>query len=318
MQNFAQRCLAKTVIAAVNVYLYVRFWRLVRLFVQRVGYWPNLANPSSYNEKTNWRKIFDRNPDFPILQDKLAAREFVKSRCPDVKLLDVLWSGDDANSIPFDDIDRPVVIKTNHGCGYNYFVPDPERLDRLDAILYFDRIMAQRWGDQFYEWAYQTIRPRIFVEEMLIDSIGAVAATSKVSVYDGVTRLFQIVKVTASGEERTYFDQHGQTVDARPDKQLNPSTIEWSPIIQETGKHAAALCRDFEALRADFLIHEGEAFFNEFTIYPGSGLTAYFPRNFDYRRGEHWDISKSHYFASQDSMMRRVYRRCLETLRPAA
>ena len=66
----------------------------------KLGYLPNPAAPESYHERVLWRKIFDRNPLFVTLTDKLAAKAHMSSACPELALPRTLWSGRDAIDIP--------------------------------------------------------------------------------------------------------------------------------------------------------------------------------------------------------------------------
>jgi len=121
-----------------------------------------------------WRKLFDHNPLFLILNDKLAAREFIARRAPDLNLPRILWVGDGSTAIPSDVLQGDVVVKVNNASDRNYFIRggqyDPEDLDRT----------VQRWrtekayGRKDGEWSYRLIKRRIFVEEMLTDPDGSV------------------------------------------------------------------------------------------------------------------------------------------------
>ncbi|TPI62141.1 hypothetical protein FJ420_24420 [Mesorhizobium sp. B3-1-3] len=48
----------------------------------KLGYRPNPAAPTRYNELTLWRKIVDRNPRFVTPTDKLAAKAYYPRRLP--------------------------------------------------------------------------------------------------------------------------------------------------------------------------------------------------------------------------------------------
>ena len=51
-------------------FLQIRFWL-------RVGYWPNLDNPKTFNEKLNWLKLHDIHPEYTRMVDKVTAKEYV-------------------------------------------------------------------------------------------------------------------------------------------------------------------------------------------------------------------------------------------------
>ena len=44
------------------------------------GFYPSLIFPIRFSEKMQWRKLFDLNPAYSILCDKLAIRDFVRER----------------------------------------------------------------------------------------------------------------------------------------------------------------------------------------------------------------------------------------------
>ena len=298
-------------IGCLNGYLYVRYWRLLRMFVQKVGYWPNLANPKTFNEKINWRKIFDRNPEFTRLQDKLAARDYVKACCPDIAMPEILWIGSDPNEIPFDAIDRPVVIKTNHGCGYNYFIRDPEKIDRLDAVLFFTNLINRRWGAVYFEWAYEDIKPRIFIEEMLMAEDGLSETDYKVDVCQGAINVSHIVVRRPPKNRKLYFDGTGTPLDVYMADFEQVAGFQRLPEHDRMDRLAEQLCAGMDAMRADFYLYESRIYFGEFAVYPDSGFTPHRPLSFDYERGEPWDITQSHFFLSDDSRFRRIYRECV-------
>ena len=42
-----------------------------------MGYWPDLKNPKTYNEKLQWLKLHDRDPLYTTLVDKYAVRKYI-------------------------------------------------------------------------------------------------------------------------------------------------------------------------------------------------------------------------------------------------
>ena len=50
---------------------------LKQLYKLRLGSPLNLENPQTYNEKLQWLKLYDRKPEYTVLQDKYAVRDYV-------------------------------------------------------------------------------------------------------------------------------------------------------------------------------------------------------------------------------------------------
>jgi len=59
------------VISLTNIWAYVWYCRVIWTYRQKVGAWPNPAWPNKLDEKFLWRKIFDRNPEFVMIYDRL-------------------------------------------------------------------------------------------------------------------------------------------------------------------------------------------------------------------------------------------------------
>ena len=130
----------------------------------KLGYLPNPAAPESYHELVLWRKIFDRNPLFVTLTDKLAAKAHISSACPELALPRTLWSGRDAIDIPLNLLAGDVVVKTNHGCAMNISVAggDPNRgfiVAKDAAELAEKTLRSSRW-----RMGHWPVVPTVFVE----------------------------------------------------------------------------------------------------------------------------------------------------------
>ena len=110
----------KIVIAYGMYYLNkLTFYGLERKQFHKVlSYWPDIKNPRSLNEKILWKKIYDRNPLLPITADKYQARSYIKDvlgeRTAKEILIPLLYVTDKPNTIPFEKLTAPYIIKPNH------------------------------------------------------------------------------------------------------------------------------------------------------------------------------------------------------------
>lgn len=94
------------------------------------GTMPSLLRPISFNHKMQWRKLFELEPAFAILSDKIAAREYVAARIRPGHQAPLLWTGTRPEDIPFDSLTPPYVIKSNHAAGHMILVRQGEAPDR--------------------------------------------------------------------------------------------------------------------------------------------------------------------------------------------
>jgi hypothetical protein len=115
--------------------------------------YPNLENPVSYNDKIQWLKIYDQDPDQIICCDKLAVKDWVSHRVPGIVIPNT--------------IDYPAVWKTNNGSGTVEFVNSDDEAEIANKKLV--ELLNQPAGARKGELAYSLIKPDI-VRERRIDN----------------------------------------------------------------------------------------------------------------------------------------------------
>jgi hypothetical protein len=54
---------------------------------------PMLRRPQSFSEKVQHRKLFERDPRFPVLADKVSAKRYVSNILGPECIIPTLWSG---------------------------------------------------------------------------------------------------------------------------------------------------------------------------------------------------------------------------------
>ena len=74
----------------------------------------NLRNPKTYNEKLNWLKLHDRNPDYPKLVDKYEAKKQVARIIGEEYIIPTLGVWDSFDEIDFDALPDQFVLKCTH------------------------------------------------------------------------------------------------------------------------------------------------------------------------------------------------------------
>lgn len=78
----------------------------------RLRYWLkidkklNLDNPQTFNEKLQWLKLYDRNPEYTKMVDKYEVREYIKEKLGEEYLIPLLGAYDSFDEIDFSYISR--------------------------------------------------------------------------------------------------------------------------------------------------------------------------------------------------------------------
>ena len=248
--------------------------RLARRFRRLQGRMPKLALPETYYDWMQWRKVFDHNPLFVTLSDKLSAKDFIATRAPDLKMPRVLWVGKAADAIPEEVLRGNVVVKRNDACGCNFFIRNGN-YDRTDLERTIRRWRtAPAYGRKDAEWAYGQIERRIFVEEMLGSEdeppveINIRAGAGKVG-YGSL-----LLHAKTDRQSLIYFSCNGERLGIEPAPGVTEAELD--AIGLPEGYHdavaqAAKLSQEIDYARFDFYWSGGELFAGEITVYPASG-----------------------------------------------
>ncbi|MFA9476539.1 MAG: ATP-grasp fold amidoligase family protein [Filomicrobium sp.] len=273
--------------ALFNTLIALRWNHNTRTFARNLGYMPNYAAPRSFSEKMQWRKLFDRNSLFPLLSDKLAVRDYVRARAPDLVLPKIYWSGGNPEAIPFDDLRPPFVIKPNNRSGRIILVREKSDLDRkaiLRAARKWKRTRSHGW--RFSEWAYSRVPNRILIEEFLSTSDALVPPPDfKVFVFHGVVEFiyFSQGRHSDRGRLRGLYSRDWQHMAV--DRWSKRSRVTLQGDVPRPGRladliaAAEAIAADLDHLRVDLYLVGDKIYFGETTVYAYSGRATWFPKN---------------------------------------
>jgi hypothetical protein len=296
------------VAAALNTLLYARNPHNATKYRRVFGRFPDLVAPRLYSEKLQWRKLFDRNPLFPLFLDKLKASTYVAERAPMLRIPKVLWSGKSADEIPYADLPDRYVIKPNHRSGCNYFVSTKEHV-RPDLIAQKSRLwLSHPEGRSDGQWGYQEIEGRLFVEEMLnTDEEREHSRDYRFHVFSGRVALIVVEFGQIAGPKRkvlpadSFYDRDWTLL---PHRRIREEVTKAAPVprpdrLGDMVGSAEALGQGIDYLRIDMFAIGGDIWFGEITVYPGSGFNRYAveetPRvmhteNLDVQLGRIWQL----------------------------
>ena len=83
----------------------------------QVGKRMDLKDPQSFQEKIQWLKLYDHNPDYSRMVDKLLVKEYVSSLIGEEYVVPLLGVWDTPKDINWDILPSQFVLKTNHSGG---------------------------------------------------------------------------------------------------------------------------------------------------------------------------------------------------------
>lgn len=273
-------------------------WRLRRKFYRCHGTHCDLESPRSYSEKIFWRKVFDRNPLFPLLTDKYGCREYAerklgKQRAEEI-LVPLLFVTESPGEIPFDTLPGEYIVKPNHGSGWSIRVDSSHPAQPGEIISKCRTWLRSTYGKSWMEWAYQEIQPVILIEKLLKDREGRIPTDFKFIVFDGKVEAVYVYYDRFGQPTEAYFDREFKRLPVGSSCRKDAEVTEKPQNFEEMLDIAEALASGVDFLRVDLYNVDGRIFFGEFTLYPASGLYRYEPTSFDFELGRKWILDKKH------------------------
>lgn len=124
-------------------------------------------NPKTLNEKMQWIKLNDRKPDYTVMADKYAARDWIKERIGSDYLVPLYGVWNNAKEIDFDALPDKFVLKTTHDSHGIVICKDKASLDIPKTIKFLNKRTKHNYFWLSREWCYKDIQPRIIAEELL-------------------------------------------------------------------------------------------------------------------------------------------------------
>ena len=251
----------------------------------------DLEHPKTFSQKMQWYKLNDRNPLMQRCADKLAVREYIKSKGYSELLNDLLGVYTNAREIHLEELPDQFVIKAAHGSGFNIIVKDKDKLNWRHAKLLLNSWMHQNiaWGGR--EWVYKNMPRHIIVEKYLEDETGELR-DYKFFCFNGKPAFMQMEAGRYGGKRtRNFYDMDwnlmpfGKSIPHNPD-----AKIERPYAFDQMKQIAGDLCKPFSFVRVDLYQANGKVYFGELTFFPAGGAPDFVPESYDQIVGDMWEL----------------------------
>lgn len=276
--------LMKKVGGGVSDEKYLKFYSLVR-----TGKSIDFRNPTTYNEKINWIKLYDRDPNMTICADKYKVREVIKKKIGEKYLVPLLWSGDNPEEIPYETLPNSFALKVNNASGANIIVEDKSELNILETQNRLKKWLKQDNYTGLREWVYKDIKPRIVCEQFLKQDDHDELRDYRFFCFNGEPKFIMIDfdindKVNA---RRNLYDLNWNLLDRRVTYPNEKKFVLDRPKkLEEMIELSRVLSKNFAHVRIDFYYIKNEIYFGEMTFYHQSGMASFEPKSFDKELGE--------------------------------
>lgn len=257
----------------------------------------NLGEPKTFNEKLQWLKLYDHNPNYTSLVDKYESKKFVASIIGDKYIIPTLYVWDSVDEIDFDKLPNQFVLKTTQSGGNTgvLICKDKKNFDKRLAIRKLKLALKTSIYSRYREWPYKHIKPRIIAEKYITDGKNSDLIDYKFSCFNGVVDNVMLCLDRNSGHTKFYFfSKEWEFLRLNKLGVTAPKdfTLPKPEGMDKMFQIAEQLSKNIPYLRVDLYNVNGKIYFGELTFYPSSGFDSNLLERTDELWGSKIDLNR--------------------------
>jgi len=246
----------------------------------------NLKKPQRFTDKIQWYKLNYRKPLMTQCADKYRVREYIEEKGFADTLVELYQVCETFEEINFEKLPKSFAIKSNKGSGTNIFVEDKGKIDKKHLqkeINSWNTVNTVLLGK---EWAYENIKHKIVIEELLIDENTQSGINDyKFLCFNGEVKYIWIDTGRHNEHKRSFYDLNWNLLNVKTDVPSTKIPVDKPLGIDYMLEIAKKIAGGFPFVRVDFYWVNGQVYFGEITFYPWSGCVQFTPDEFDFELG---------------------------------
>lgn len=253
----------------------------------------DLKNPTTFTEKLQWLKLYNRRPEYTMIVDKYAVKEYVGNIIGKEYVIPTLGVWEKPEDIDIANLPEEFVLKTTHGggsCGV-VICRGKSSFDMQAMVRKLNKSLKQDIYKEMREWPYKNVKKQIIAEPLLKDDKDGFEdlVDYKFYCFDGEPKFCQVILGRNSKETIDFFDMewhHQEFVGLNPE--AGPAAVcpQMPKNFDDMKRIAECLSQNNPFLRVDLYEVNEKVYFGEMTFYPASGLGRFTPEDWDYKMGE--------------------------------
>ena len=262
-----------------------KMWLQIK-YVVRMGKFPNLNHPKTFNEKIQWLKLHNRKPEFSAMVDKYEVKKLIAEQIGEEYLIPTLGVWDKIEEVDFDTLPNQFVIKCTHDSGGLVICKDKQNLDLEKAKKKISSSLSNNYYWHGREWPYKSVKPRIIAEQYMVDESGVELKDYKIFNFGGEPKLIQVDFNRFVKHTKNIYDTQWNYQNVAINYPTDPNVdIKKPECLDKMLELARELSKGIPFLRTDFYVINGKIYFGELTFSPGSGFMKMTPESFDLEMG---------------------------------
>lgn len=261
-------------------------------FKNYLGYKINFnKKPINFNEKIQFRKLYNKDPLYSLCADKYRVRDYVKQKIGEEYLIPLYLVTDKLLLEQWEKLPNSFVAKANHNSGPVQIIKDKSKANPLKIIRHLNSQLKLDYGVLSMEEYYSDIPRKVIVEKLLIDNKHRELIDYKFFCFSGKVKYCQVIQERSYKETIDFYDTNwqkqeftGLTLGVKKSKNILEKPLNYEKMLQLASK----LSKDFDFVRVDFYNIDGKIYFGELTFCPASGFGKFVPEKWNRIFGEMW------------------------------
>lgn len=235
----------------------------------------DLKTPKTFTEKLQWLKLYDRRPEYKIMVDKYAVKQYVADKIGAEYIIPTLGIWNTPEEIDWDALPHQFVLKTTHGGGGGgvVFCRNKDTINKEKVVLRLKKQMNLDVYGTLREWPYKGIPHRIIAEQLLEkDPQYNDIPDYKFYCFNGEPKVLLIASNRYTKGNYDYFDMEFRKLPITSTAGSNSEIVFSKPACFEEMKNIASiLSKGFYHIRVDLYSVSNKVYFGELTFFDSSG-----------------------------------------------
>lgn len=272
------------------------------MFRLKMGKKIDLKDPKTFSEKLQWLKLYNRKPEYTMMVDKYAVKDYVADIIGNEYIIPTLGVWDRVEDIEWDKLPNQFVLKTTYGGGGGGVLICKDK-SHFDKELAKQKLFQSMKGDIYRtlrEWPYKNVPHRIIAEKYLEQKTKLANLNEKQKqindenlndykffCFDGKVKAMFIAtdRFTKEGSQKNvkfdFFDEnfnHLPFTQGHPNADIKPVK---PPCFEQMKLIAEKLSAGLPHVRVDVYECDGKIYFGELTFFHFSGTMPFVPEKWD-------------------------------------
>lgn len=263
----------------------------------KTGWWLDLENPQTFNEKLQWLKLYYRNDKLTKMVDKYAVKDYVAEKIGEKYLIPTIGVWDNADEIDFSKLPEKFVLKCTHDSGGLIVCSDKKKLNFDKARKWLKKRLKRNFYIYKREWPYKNVKPRVIAEQFMEDNsiINKNGLTDyKFFCFNGeVDSVMACIDRGINDTKFYFFDRNWNLLklNKRGIEAPKGFTLPKPECLDEMFDIATKLSEGIPFVRVDLYCINEQPYFGEITFFPTSGYDSNLLEETDIYWGKKIDLS---------------------------